>query len=198
MGSKSLYREIARVTRRISRILGLLEGFLGLFGLQLSGLKTEIWVNIIGGIGATFVIYILTLVLRGFGFFREKKPLQREDVVEVVDKVFEERMCDLPSLTEFSNRLAGKNAVVCPRCEAWNLEATSICRGCKSAIYFRGASPAKVPLLEVFEQLREYYSGVWGKYSDTKLNNDLIGLGISPEESVLTLAEVIKKKVKAA
>ena len=69
---------------------------------------------------------------------------------------------------------------------------------CGENVRVKGVTPAKIPLNEVFGQLVSYYNKMWGRYAERKLNEDLIRLGVSPEESILTLAEKIKSRVAAA
>jgi len=173
-------------------VIGLLETLLGRDFVKSVG--EDVVTSIVSG----GFLSALGLLLRVIGLLRKEESLKREDLVEVIGQVMAEKMPELPSLRDFTTKLSGKYAIVCPYCEAWNNEWVKVCQRCGKKIKIKGIPPARIPLPDIFNQLREYYRDMWGKYAERKLNDDLIRLGVSPEESILSLVEVIKSKRVAA
>lgn len=177
-----------------------LNEYLGeLLNTLLPGGTSEVINDTVASILSGGVISALYYILKILGLLRKEEALKRQDLVEVLGQVMAERQApSLPTLREFMEGLYEKYAVVCPHCEAWNASWARVCMRCGENVRVKGVTPAKIPLNEVFGQLVSYYNEMWGRYAERKLNEDLIRLGVSPEESILTLAEKIKSRVAAA
>ena len=190
-------------SEEVSEAIGMEQGlkeYLGeILNKILPGGTTDMINDTVAGVLSGGVLSALYYILKIIGLLKKEEALKKQDLVEVLGQVMAERQePGLPTLREFLGELSGKYAVVCPHCEAWNYSRARICMRCKENIRVKGVTPARIPLKEVFSQLVDYYNQMWGKYAEKKLNDDLIRAGVSPEESILALAEKIKSRVAVA
>ncbi len=155
---------------------------------------SDLWADTFSNVLASGVLSSIYYLLKILGLLRREESLKKEDLVEVIDKFMGEKTPELKSLEEFKTKLTGKYAVVCPYCEAWNTGSSGRCVNCGRPVAVRGIPPIKIPLPEVFDMLQGYYDEAWGKYSKRKLNDDLLRMGISPEEAVLKLRNTIRSR----